>query len=491
MDLAAIASVLQKTTGLIFPPSRRRSAEAGMRRAMDQLGLNAFDLWRAIAAPGGARDALVTEITTGETFFFREPEQIDFVRDSVLPVLRDRIGGTRPLRMWSAGSATGEEAYSLAMVLREVAWPWPAAILGTDLVPARLAAARRGRYTQWSMRGVPEAIIDRYFERQDKHFVLREDIRRAVDFRVLNLAADAYPSSRSGVVDMDVIFCRNVLIYLDRPNVAAIARGLLASLAPDGWLFLGASDPAIADIVPCEVVVTGAGVAYRRLPANVVASQYDLSPVSDMTGAAYGRVERSDEITGTVRADEAERVLATTGVSEQAHGTYEDAYRGGEYDRAASAARQAIERGGASERAWTVLIRSLANEGNLDAAGEAAAAALDHHRMSAEVSYLNGVLLSQSGRRGESAAAFRRALYLDSRFAIAHLALGDELFAVGDEDGARRAYANAESLLCDSSPDAAVSGADGLPANRLLHIARYHLQRLPDGRAHSQRSEAM
>jgi chemotaxis protein methyltransferase CheR len=480
MDFAAIAAVLQETTGLVFPPNRRQPAQAGMRRAMNQLGLDAIDLRHAIAAPGHARDTLVTEITTGETFFFREPEQIDFVRDSVLPALRGRLDETRPLRMWSAGSATGEEAYALAMLLKEVAWPWPSVVLGTDLVPARLATARRGRYSQWSMRGVPEAMIERYFERQDKHFLVREDIRSGVEFRALNLAADEYPSAGSGVIDMDIIFCRNVLIYLDAPNVEAIARRLLASLAPDGWLFLGASDPAIADVVSCEVVLTGAGIAYRRLPEGDAVPRYSASP-----DAANGSVASIVWPTLHAVADgrsESNSPLAAKGDTTRVLESYEEAYGRGDYGRAASAAREAIKGRAASENAWTVLIRSLANEGNLEAAGEAAAAALDHYPVSAEVNYLNGVLVAQSGRHMQAAAIFRRALYLNPEFAIAHLALGESRLAVGDATGAHRAYTNAESVLRNLTPDAVVAGADGLPTARLLYIARYHLQRLPDGR---------
>ena len=501
-DLAAVARVLQDTTGLIFPPNRREPAEAGMRRAMAHLGVDAFDLRRAIAVPGIARDTLVTELTVGETFFFRESGQLDFLRDSVLPSLRDSIGDARPLRMWSAGSATGEEAYSLAMVLREAGWSWPASILGTDLVPARLAAARRGRYTHWSMRGVPEAAIDRYFVRQDKYFLVREDIRTSVEFRVLNLADDDYPSSSSGVGLMDVIFCRNVLIYFDKPNVESIVRRLLASLAPDGWLFLGASDPAIADLVQCEVVLTGAGLAYRPLPpGSVMSRRADLAtPVSTLvvdnavfepfTPPTGFNTKSMDEVdyaspaidTYTVPHDADEKPAVVEETSAVPARGFAELYDGGDYSAAASAARLAIEGGDTSERAWTLLIRSLANEGRLEAAGEAAAAALDYHGMSAEVSYLNGMLLAQSGRHADAAAAFKRSLYLDARFAIAHLALGDALFAVGDPAAARRAYSNAEAVLRTMGTDSVVSGADGLPVARLLHIARYHLQRLPDAR---------
>jgi chemotaxis protein methyltransferase CheR len=501
-ELAAVARVLQETTGLVFPPNRREPAEAGMRRAMTQLGFDAFDLRRAIAVPGDARDALVTELTIGETFFFREAGQLDYLRDSVLPRLLESIGGRRPLRIWSAGTATGEEVYSLAMVLREASWPHPAALLGTDLVPARLAAARRGRYTHWSMRGVSDTLIDRYFKRQNEYFVVRDDIRSGVELRAMNLAADEYPSPTSGVMDMDVIFCRNVLIYFDKPNVEAIARRLLASLTPDGWLFLGASDPAIADVVPCEVVLTGAGLAYRPLAerdaragrtpwqsasdrlassAHLGAEPIEVAPLSTLPPVPAAHTRRLPVFVDVPIAGERDHALLTDQPAARPE-SYDDLYARGEYSLAADAARRAVESGDASERAWTVMVRSLANEGKLAPAGEAAAAALDNHALSAEVTYLSGMLLAQGGRHADAAQAFKRALYLDARFVIAHLALGDALFAAGDSTSARRAYANAESLLRSMNDEDPVAGADGIPAARLLHIARYHLQRLPDSR---------
>ena len=470
---------------------------------MERLRLDAFDLRRAISEPGNARDMLVTELTIGETFFFREPGQMEFLRDSVLPLLSGQIGSSRPLRVWSAGSATGEEAYSLAMTLLEAGWSSPASILGTDIVPARLAVAQRGRYTQWSMRGVPDAMIERYFRMQGTYYVLRDDVRRAVDFRVLNLAANEYPSALAGVVDMDVIFCRNVLIYFDMPNVEAIARRLLASLAPDGWLFLGASDPAIGELVPCEVVLTGAGLAYRRLPEGATARRRDSAQGTTGTGNALEHERVTPRAAEPLHVEEplhlvptrdtAARHARTDAATEAAHARdrvsaiepsagektrgYDDAYAHGAYDHSATEARSAIEHGDTSERAWTVLIRSLANQGKLDAAGEAAAAALDRHGMSAEVSYLNGMLLGLAGRHGDAAAAFKRALYVDASYTIAHLALGDALEATGDAAGARRAFANAEALLRPLDPETVVAGADGMPAARLLHIARYHLHR--------------
>ncbi|MDB4898535.1 MAG: putative chemotaxis protein methyltransferase, partial [Gemmatimonadetes bacterium] len=236
-----------------------------MRRAMAALRIDTADALRdAVQTRGDARDALLAELTVGESYFFRESGQLDILRTEILPELRTRRGVDRPLRLWSAGCASGEEPYTVAIMLREEGWPHPARLLATDVAVPRLDAARRRRYTKWALRGVSEQRIDRWFERKGALFQLDETIRAAVDFRPLNLIADDYPSPANATDAQDVILCRNVLIYFDMAAVERIAAGLLASLAPDGWLLLGASDPPLAGLVPCEVVLTSGGVAYRR-----------------------------------------------------------------------------------------------------------------------------------------------------------------------------------------------------------------------------------
>lgn len=487
-EFEAIAKALHRSAGLVFPANRRESAEAGMRRAMAAGCLSdPRDLRQAVAGAGETRDALITELTIGETFFFREPGQFEFIRSTVLPGLRPIAGGRR-LRAWSAGCATGEEPYSLAMLLREAAWPAPASILGTDIAAARLASARRARYTGWSMRGVSDAIITRYFERRGKQFILRPDIRRSVEFGVLNLAAPEYPSAASGVEQMDIILCRNVLIYFDIATVAAIATRLIASLAPGGWLFLGASDPAIAELVPCEVVTTGAGIAYR--PASTATTVRGFTPPPDdswMRGTGLDTFSEADapelewpaSITASsLPAAEVADLKAVPDDAASPHESYESAYDQGDYDAAAELARAAIDRAEPDESAWIVLARSLANRGLLAEAGEACAAGLDRHRLSKELTLLHAILLSEGGRHAEAAAAARRALYLDPHFTVAHLALGDALARTGNPGAARRAFANAESQLLGLEPEAPVTGGDGAVAAQLLRIARFRLEML-------------
>lgn len=424
-------------TGLVFPESRLGTLRTGLEKGMKRAGTGDPETYLSrLAEEPALLDDLVAEITVGETYFFRDAPQCRVIRDRVLPALLHRR--TRgPLRIWSAGCATGEEAYTLAILHAEAGAPEPARIVGTDLSRPALARARRGRYGRWALRGLTPEEVARYFHPSGGDFALRPDLVGEVEFRYLNLAEDAYPSLASGISGMDLILCRNVLIYFDGETAAQVIRRLMESLAPDGWLLLGASDPHPADPAPCDVVVTEAGLAYRRRGKEAPATRL-----------------------GAVAAPRAEVPIPPP-------------------PPAPAPAAATPPAPSADLQAAVARVRSLANAGDLQAAGGACAAALDVHRTSAELTYLHGVLLVEAGQVAEAAAAFRACLYLDRTLAVAHLALGGSLLRLGDAVGARRALKNAEHLLASEPPDAQVPASDGERAGRLVAAARAQLALLP------------
>jgi chemotaxis protein methyltransferase CheR len=497
---ARVAEIVHLVSGLVFPPNRQPSAEAGMRRAMSSLRISDPDaLGRAVQAAGEARDAVLAELTVGETYFFRESGQLDVLRTEILPSLLERRGANAPLRVWSAGCASGEEPYSLAILLRELGWPHPARILGTDISRPRLAGAVRGRYTRWSLRGVADARVERWFERRGAHFQLHPAIRAAVQFSPLNLIADEYPSAASGTIDQDVVLCRNVLIYFDMASVALIASRLLAALAPDGWLMLGASDPPLSGLVPCEVVMTPGGMVYRRadrLPESARASTVAfpvvppeaawLSPFSPLllepatvhepAPLSLAPVEPPRPVAAapapTIQSPPVDTVVEPEVI----------AYRAADYPRAESLARESLARDERRLPSWVVLVRSLANQGRLREADDECVRALDLHRLAPELHYLHATLLRAADQHREAANAARRALYLDRGFVMAHLQLGDLLAHLGETERAARAFERASSELASIPDEEPVPAADGVPASRLRQIADMRRRAIADAR---------
>ena len=480
--LSLAEAVVGRLTGLAFPESRRdvllRGLTDGMRRT------RSCDLptyLRRLETDCGVLDGLVADLTVNETYFFRDAGQLRMIRDDILaPRLASAPDG-QPVRIWSAGCASGEEPYSLAMLLDGAGLSASAHIVGTDIARAALARAGEGRYGRWSMRATPPEPVGRYFARQGDAYVLAPEIRSAVEFRYLNLAIDAYPSLAAGIWGMDVVLCRNVLIYFDRRTVARVARRLLAALAPGGWLVTGVTDPLLGDVVRCEVVSTRAGLAYRRVepaarravraPAVASPTVVDAPPAATAEPSASTGAERP--VAGRVEAP----------APPPAEPTRDDAtraYEAHDYPAAAAVARRLTQAHPADPEGWIVLVRSLANGGELEAAGRACAAALDMHRTSAELTYLHGLLLSEARRPREAAGALRAALYLDRRLVVAHLALAATLARTGEPAGARRALRNAVRLLAGVPEAAVVPASDGASAGRLAEAARAHLELLEE-----------
>ena len=218
-------------------------------------------------APATWLEALAEHLTVGETYFLRDPAQLAALRQLVLPDVIARRATERRLRLWSAGCSTGEEPYTLGILLHEqtVLGSWDVLLVGTDLNRESLRTAREARYPAWSFRATPPELRDRYFEPDGSAWRVRDMVRRLVRFAWLNLAADPLmpPSA-----DFDLITCRNVTIYFDDAATQRLYRQLVKALAPGGWLMLGPSDPLPADRDDLERIEVAETVVWRRrLPA--------------------------------------------------------------------------------------------------------------------------------------------------------------------------------------------------------------------------------
>ncbi|HEX9692550.1 MAG TPA: protein-glutamate O-methyltransferase CheR [Gemmatimonadales bacterium] len=483
---------MRRRTGLRISETRRADFEDALDASMHRLAISDPSTYLArLGTDARVLDDLVADITVSETYFFRDPNQWRLVRDRILPELRARAPLGTPLRMWSAGCATGEEPYTLAVVADELGLGDGASIVATDLSRAALALARRACYNRWSLRGVPESVVARSFELVGNEYRLAPAVRDAVDFRYLNLAEDVYPSLASGIWSMDLILCRNVLIYFDNETAARVIRALVRCLAPHGWLLLGASDPPANRCDDVEVLLTDAGLAYRRAAAGVArAAVQTWAPEAgaaraEPEGAAApaGPVERngaSPRVSADMELDamESEARAPPDQGADALAAAADAAYRAGDYRLAATLADRIVREGGGDLPTSVLLVRAYANQGALEAAGRACAAALDRHRMSAEVLYLHGLLSAAAGRHAAAVGDLRRALYLDRHLAVVYLTLGGELLRTGDLAGARRAFTAAQRLLTGLPADAVVPASDGQRAGRLAAMARVQLELL-------------
>ncbi|WP_115709387.1 CheR family methyltransferase [Legionella sainthelensi] len=189
---------------------------------------------------------LLASITVGESYFFRDKNQMILLEKILLPQLIKKKSNDFTLKIWSAGCSSGEEIYTIAILLTELLPnidTWDLCLIGTDINTSALQKAQAGIYGQWSMRSIPEKYINRYFKINNRSYILSPEICNLVQFKYLNLCDNSYPSIINGIFDVDLILCRNVLIYFDNELVTKIMKKLSACMTEHGYLVLGASDP--------------------------------------------------------------------------------------------------------------------------------------------------------------------------------------------------------------------------------------------------------
>jgi chemotaxis protein methyltransferase CheR len=240
-----LRNFVYKESGIVLDENKQYLVEARLMPVVVQECLSSLDALCATLRGGGSavlHKKVVEAMTTHETLFFRDIAPFDALRDEILPQLIARRGQERKLSFWSAAASSGQEAYSLAMLLSEMNLAgWNLRILGTDLSDQILSRAREARYMQIEVnRGLPAKYLLKYFERQGLGWRLNERERSMVTFEKFDLR-----SSMRGKGPFDVIFCRNVLIYFDVETKKKILKELRETLVPGGYLVLGGAETTL------------------------------------------------------------------------------------------------------------------------------------------------------------------------------------------------------------------------------------------------------
>ncbi|MEN2975692.1 protein-glutamate O-methyltransferase [Tistrella bauzanensis] len=246
-DFAFISGMLKQRSGLIIGPDKLYLLESRLSPLARRRGLPGLtELIAEMRKPSAEelRRDVTDAMTTNETSFFRDIKPFEEMRTFALPDLLAKRADRRQLRIWSAAASTGQEAYTLAMLFKEMGAKldgWRLEIIGTDLSNEVLDKARAATYSQFEVqRGLPITLLVKYFEQDGEHWRLKQPIRSMVNFRQHNLL-----NGSSSLGTFDVIFCRNVLIYFDQETKRKVLEDLRKVLAPDGYLFLGGAETVL------------------------------------------------------------------------------------------------------------------------------------------------------------------------------------------------------------------------------------------------------
>lgn len=265
-DFERISLLIGEYCGIRLPPAKKQMVEGRLRSRLRALGHTSMQAYCSVLFDEGGLERelphLVDSITTNKTDFFREPEHFRVLAEHAIPALLKLHGGGGPsLKIWSAACSTGQEPYTLAMVLADTAQRrFRFAILGTDICSEVLEDARHAVYSEDVVKPVPDALKQRYLMRSrggKGQFRVVPELRKLVRFEHLNLMDSKYPIDR----DVDVIFLRNVLIYFDKPTQRSVVERLVSHLRPGGYLFLGHSESTIGSSIGLKEITSA---VFRR-----------------------------------------------------------------------------------------------------------------------------------------------------------------------------------------------------------------------------------
>jgi chemotaxis protein methyltransferase CheR len=248
--------------GIVLEHDKHYLFESRLAPIVRQLGLGSINdlcaLLQATSETGVSRQ-VVEAMTTNETYFFRDPAHYDAIRTVLLPALKEERRSTRKMRFWSAASSTGQEAYSLAMLLIENGLiDWNIQILGTDFSSLVLERARSGKYQQIEVnRGLPATLLVKYFRRSGVDWQVSEAVRKMANFETIDLR-----ESMRALGPFDLVFCRNVMIYFDAETKSKILKELHSTLFRGGWLLLGGVETAFGVEQWFEKRIVGTATVY-------------------------------------------------------------------------------------------------------------------------------------------------------------------------------------------------------------------------------------
>lgn len=474
---------LIRHSGLHFEERNLKTLERGLMRRMRALRSvgyrEYFQYLEKFAERRQELKKLLGLLTIGETYFFRYLAQFEGLWQKVLPELILRNRDSRTLRLWSAGCSTGEEPYTMAILLEEH-FPelrdWDVRILGTDINHRALKKAREGFYRPRALRITEPHYLRRYFRPVGSGYELAPHLRKQVRFDYLNLQTGAYPAAENGTAEVDLIFCRNVMIYFRLSTIRQIVERFTRCLCPGGYLFLGHAE-TLTNISDRFRRVTWTGGFFYRLGAEPGEAAEPERPVFDPSLAPARPAvpalppelpKRAVPVPPAPPAPDPEEAFQE---AREAFFREDFSVAAGKYD---IVLRHSPRHVGALVGKGFI----LANRGDYHGALEYCARALQVDDLTADAYFLSGLIRELEENWAAAAAEYRKALLLDLDFIMPHYHLSRVYRRLTKMRDALRELVNTMRLLEKTAEEAIIPLSGGLSREVFLEVCREELSRV-------------
>ncbi len=413
-------------------------------------------------------NALSDHLTINETYFFRETTALELFRKEIIPTLiSERRGRNERIKIWSAGCSSGEEPYTLAIILKEF-FPelanWEITIIATDISTLAIQKALHGEFTEWSFRNTDEQIKKKYFTPEGKNWHINTAIKKMISFSYLNLSKNAYPSAATNTEAVDVIFCRNVMMYFTPPVIKEVSGRFNNCLSDNGWFITSQVELNDDYFSNFERIHYSNGIFYRKTnrPKN------ELRPFLDIkrTETAVQAVKERRKIVSEKQERKTNQNKPPEGIA-QNQTDPADYFEQGEYKKCIESCLNRISNGGVNNQLFAVLIKSYANLGQPDDSHIVLTQILNSNAANAGMYYIYASLLNEHNDLEQTEYYLKRAIYLNHNHILSHLMLGDIYLKTNKKQLAIRHYENILKIVNGIPEHEIVPESDGITVGRI------------------------
>lgn len=482
-DYLRFSKLVEKRFGLHFPEKRRAELERGVRQAFaNSTCADLKECYRQLLDPekGGLElDRLANALTVGETYFFRDAGQFNALYRHVLPQIIERRRAIRTLRIWSAGCASGEEPYSIAIMLRELlpdVDKWAITILGTDINTEALDRAHKAVYGEWAFREErAKQWRARYFRPQDKRYELVPEVRRMVTFARLNLAEADYPSYETNTTLMDLILCRNVTIYFSQAVTSQVIQRLYNALVDGGWLVVGHSEPSPITYLHFQPHNFPNAILYQRT-GEPPARPPDLG---ELTGQpkrpkvvprqAPSSTSSPAPVSATIQpASPSPSILQTEPVRDKNPiERAQELLDYGHSEEARDLLLKVVAREPRHALACSLLCQAYANLGHWTEAEHWCRQAVSFDKLALNAYYTLALVLQHQGQIDGAIEAMKKVVYIDRNYVLGHFGLAALYRNKSQKAQALKSLDNAHRLLAARDASEVIPDSGGITVERL------------------------
>lgn len=487
--LEKLSKYISENLGLYFPKKRWNDLRDKFLLASMEFGFNDAEScinW-LLSAPLTQEqvETLSSYLTIGETNFFRNKNIYNELEKHVLPeLINSRHKTGKHIRIWSAGCSSGEEPYSIAILLYKMIpgiKDWNISILATDINPRALKKAKEGIYNKWSFRGTPEWVKDGYFSKtRENIYKIKLHIKKMVSFSYHNLAKDPYPSLLNNTTAMDIIFCRNVIMYFRPQLVKKIIKRFYRSLLNGGWLLVSGSEGSSVHMSQFITVNLPDAIFFRKdlLKSGVMEEFQVKTPVSihDYDPEIFPEVPLPapsppvlpQEVTIKSRRDQPK----TEQVQQKTYEEVMTLYEQGNYPVVENILTEHLSHDDKDFKAMTLLAKACSNQGKFSKAIEWCEKEIAINKFNPGCYYLLALIFQEQGEIEEAISSINRSIYLDPDYVLAHYTLGNIILRKGNFKKAEKHFDNALSILNTYKEDDIIPESDGVSTGRLIEIIK-------------------